>query len=209
MKSQPKNAQVFFFKVEETSLLNIFFILTIPGVMKKARYQESKDCCWFWKLMSGWGIWNILCADFQRALILECKTRLLSNSSRIFSNFNTCRIGSEVELLRHFAPSKSILCLDLHLVISLLFQLGQDEGRLVLLVFVSDSVLRSRNDHAGPCIALLRIVLALIHNDSSDQYERIFNKNLYHSFQKNLQVFSGRAGDIALCWHSCQSSIQF
>ena len=73
---------------------------------------------------------------------------------------NTCWARSEAELLGDFSPSKGVLCLDLDLEIDLHLELGEDEGGLVPEL-VLDSVLGSRDDHAGPGVAVGRVVVSL------------------------------------------------
>ena len=132
---------------------------------------------------------------------------------------NTCRASSEAELLGDFSPSKGILCLDLNLEVDLHLELGEGEGGLVPEI-VLDRVLRARDDHAGPGVAVGRVVVSLQVGDL------LININLFFSFFIDAVVFSQfsdrclidddysndspapscRAGDTAQCSHNCPSS---
>ena len=73
---------------------------------------------------------------------------------------NTCRASSEAELLGDFSPAEGVLCLDLDLEVDLHLELGEDEGGFVPEL-VLDRVLGARDDHAGPGVAVGRVVVSL------------------------------------------------
>ena len=83
------------------------------------------------------------------------------------------------------------------LIVDLYLKLVESEGCLVV-IFLLDCVLRTRDHHAGPGVAVtavlqLKYFLSIISPPKTPQLPF-------------LPEISCRAGDTALYWHSCPSS---
>ena len=83
------------------------------------------------------------------------------------------------------------------LIVHLYLQLVESEGGLVV-IFLLDGVLRPRNHHTGPGVAVTAVLQL--------KYFLSRISPLKKNYEDFLPEISCRAGDTALYWHSCPSS---